>query len=264
MKDVNIQDFSGSVAILQLGDLQNKERVTTYIKSIPKHSIVLIGEYVVDSFFSQDWGMKPESCLKDKNKLDIFMHFSKEYGHTFIVPFIQHKNKGYYKQMAIITQDGFATYTQQRLIQYPHWNEANFFSNDTKKLPKLPMTFMANGIKFGVLFGFEAHFDEFWMEFKKDSVDVVLVASASTFTSQKRWQNLLTTHAFTNSCYVFRANRIGTHHASDGQTWDFYGHSFVSLGQDIMDSLLNEEGMLCVEIDKAALEALKKEWGFRS
>ncbi len=67
-----------------------------------------------------------------------------------------------------------------------------------------------------------------------------------------------------NSCYVFRANRIGTHHASDGQTWDFYGHSFVSLGQDIMDSLLNEEGMLCVEIDKAALEALKKEWGFRS
>ena len=97
MKDVNIQDFSGSVAILQLSDLQNKERITTYIKSIPKHSIVLIGEYVVDSFFSQDWGMKPESCLKDKNKLDIFMQFSKEYGHTFIVPFIQHKNKGYYK-----------------------------------------------------------------------------------------------------------------------------------------------------------------------
>ena len=77
MKDVNIRDFSGSVAILQLGDLENKERVATYIKSIPKHSIVLIGEYVVDSFFSQDWGMKPESCLKDKNKLDIFMHFQK-------------------------------------------------------------------------------------------------------------------------------------------------------------------------------------------
>ncbi|TLD83393.1 carbon-nitrogen hydrolase family protein [Helicobacter trogontum] len=263
MEELKIKDFSGSVAILQLGDMQNKERITTYIKSIPQHSIVLIGEYIVDRFFSQDWGLSPESCLKDKNKLDIFIQFAKEYGHSFVVPFIQHKNKGYYKQMAIIMQDNIITYTQQRLIQYPHWNEANFFSNDTKKLPKLPMTFMANGIKFGVLFGFEAHFDEFWTEFKRDSVDVVLVATASTFASQKRWQNLLTTHAFTNSCYVFRANRIGTHHANDGQTWDFYGSSFVSLGQDIIDSLTDEEGMLCVELDKVALETLKKEWGFR-
>lgn len=263
MKDLNIKDFSKCVAILQLSNMNDIERIETYIKSLPKQSIVLLGEYIVDSFFSQDWALQPESCLKDKHKLDIFTNFAKEYGHTFIIPTIQHKNKGYYKQMAIITNDDTISYMQQRLIQYSHWNEASFFSNDTKKLPKLPFTFMAGGIKFGVLFGFEAHFDEFWMEFKKADVDVVLVATASTFASQERWKSLLTTHAFTNSCYVCRANRIGTHHASDGQKWDFYGHSFVSLGQDIVDSLEGDEGMLCVEIDKEALNALKKEWGFR-
>lgn len=263
MKDLNMQDFSKCVAILQLCNIQGKERITTYIKSLPKQSIVLLGEYVVDSFFSQDWMLQPESCLKDKHKLDIFIEFAKEYKHTFIIPAIQHKNKGYYKQMAIITHDNIIYYMQQRLIQYSHWNEASFFSNDVKKLPKLPFTFMAGNIKFGVLFGFESHFDEFWMEFKRANIDVVLVATASTFASQERWKSLLTTHAFTNSCYVCRANRTGEYQASDGQKWDFYGHSFVSLGQNIVDSLESDEGMLCVEIDEKALCELKKEWGFR-
>lgn len=263
MKDLNIRDFSGCVAILQLGEMQNRERTTTYIKSLPKQSIVLLGEYVVDSFFSQEWTLKPESCLKNKHKLDIFTEFAREYRHTFIVPTIQHKNKGYYKQMSVITYDGMLAYLQQRLIQFSHWDEASFFSNDTKKMLKLPLTFMAGDIKFGVLFGFESHFDELWMEFKRVNVDVVLVSTANTFASQERWKSLLTTHAFTNSCYVCRANRIGTHDASDGSKWYFYGHSFISLGQDIVDSLGSDEGMLCVEIDRAAIDKLKKEWGFR-
>lgn len=263
MKNLNIKDFSSCVAILQLCNMEDKERIATYIKSLPKQSVVLLGEYVVDSFFSQDWILQPDSCLTDKHKLDIFTEFSKEYGHIFIIPNILHKNKGYYKQMSIITPNDTMAYMQQRLIQYTHWNESSFFSNDIKKLPKLPFTFMADDIKFGVLFGFEAHFDEFWMEFKRANVDVVLVSTASTFSSQERWKSLLTTHAFTNSCYVCRANRIGTHKANDGQNWDFYGHSFVSLGQNIVDSLGNDEGMLCIEIDKKSLGELKKEWGFR-
>lgn len=263
MKDLIIHDFSGFVAILQLSNVKDYGRVETYIKSLEKNTIVLLGEYVIDDFFSDNWRFKTEFFLKDKHKLDIFIEFSKKYGHIFIIPFIKYKSKGYYKQIAVITKDDFATYNQQRLIQYLHWNESSFFSNDITKLPKLPLTFTANNIKFGVLFGFEAHFDEFWMEFKKACVDVVLMPTASTFSSKARWQSLITTHSFTNSCYVFRANRIGTHNSSDGQDWKFYGHSFVSLGQNIVDSLLDEEGMLCVEIDKLALETLKKEWGFR-
>lgn len=237
--------------------------MTTYIKRVAHGSIILVGEYVVDSFFSELHTKEAKSILKDKNKLEMLIQFSRDYGHIFVIPVIQYKNKGFYKQMALIANGDITYYTQQRLISYPHWNECDFFSNDTKKIPKLPLVFNANGIKFGVLFGFEAHFDEFWMELKKANVDAVLVSTASTFKSKERWRNLLSTHAFTNSCYVFRANRIGTHKADDGNVWEFYGDSFVSLGHDIVDCLDDNEGMLCVEIDKNMLSELKLEWGFR-
>ncbi|MWV62532.1 carbon-nitrogen hydrolase family protein [Helicobacter saguini] len=208
-----------------------------------------------------------ESKLKNKKKIDLLLDISKAYKHTIIAPCIEYKEqgkfKGYYKNMLLLSGGKSHTYTQQRLIQYEHWNEASFFANDISKLPKLPLTFMANGFRFGVLFGFEAHFDEFWMEFKKAKIDVVLVPTASTFSSNERWEHLLNTHSFTNSCYVFRANRIGKIVANDGYEWDFYGHSFVAFGQDILDSLDENEGMLCVELDMNALNELKNSWKFR-
>lgn len=264
MGNLNIDNFSGCVSILQLDNISNSDRILIYIKSLSKNSIILFGEYVLDPFFSEEWLLKPDKFLKDRSKLDFIVEISKDYNHTIVLPCIQYKNKGYYKSIAIVHDGNVHYYSQQRLIQYPHWNEVDFFSNDISKLPKLPFTFTANDIKFGVLFGFETHFDEFWMELKKADVDVVLVSTANTFSSQERWKNLLTTHAFTNSCYVFRANKIGKHVSKDGYEWDFYGHSFVSLGCDILDSINNEEGMLCIDINKQALEELKKEWGFRT
>ncbi|RDU70306.1 carbon-nitrogen hydrolase family protein [Helicobacter aurati] len=264
MKEPILFDCNNYIAILQFENLKDNNRITTYLKSIPEASIVLIGEYVLDTFFSSHWHTKPPESLKDKQKLDFLIELSALYNHTIAVPIIQYKNKGYYKNIAIINKKKSYFYSQQRMIQYQHWNEATFFSNDTSKLLKLPFVFNAGNLRYGVLFGFEAHFDELWMELKRANVDVVLVATASTFSSQARWEALLTTHAFTNSCFVARANRIGKVIANDGYEWDFYGHSFVSLGQNIIDSLRADEGMLCVDIDKESLESLKTTWGFRS
>ncbi|TLE00186.1 carbon-nitrogen hydrolase family protein [Helicobacter muridarum] len=222
-----------------------------------------MGEYVLDSFFHTSWCTKPPESIRNKHKLDFLMDINAKYHHTIVVPDIQYKNKGYYKHISIINKNKVHHYSQQRLIQYQHWNEAEFFSNDTSRLIKLPFTFKTNELRYGVVFGFEAHFDEIWMELKRANIDVVLVPTASTFSSQARWEALLTTHAFTNSCFVVRANRIGKIKANDGMEWDFYGHSFVSLGQDILDSLKEEEGMLCLDIDKQALDSLKQLWGFR-
>lgn len=262
MQEITLKNFNNNVAIFQLENLSDTQRIETYMKSLNSGSIVLLGEYVIDSFFLQSWEKKPPTKLKSKNKLDFLNELSMRYSHTIVAPCVQYHNKGYYKNMLILENGKTHAYAQQRLIQYEHWNEAKFFANDVSRLPKLPLTFRANGFRFGVLFGFEAHFDEFWMEFKNAGVDVVLVASASTFSSQSRWQNLLLTHSFTNSCYVFRANRIGKI-LNAGYEWDFYGHSFVSLGQNMLDSLDDKEGMLCIELNPSALNDLKTQWGFR-
>lgn len=258
-----LQHFSNHVAILQLENLNDTHRIETYINSLPQGTIVVLGEYVLNPFFSEQWIIQPDSSLQHNEKLCYLNDLANKHKHTFIAPIAQQKDSGFYKDIAILANNEVVFYSQQRLIQFNHWNESSFFSNDTTKLPKLPFTFKANDVHFGVLFGFEAHFDEFWTEFKKASVDVVLVPTASTFSSQMRWQSLLTTHAFTNSCYVFRANRIGKHISNDGYEWDFYGHSFVSLGQEILDYIEDDEGMLDIELDMQALQTLKKEWNFR-
>lgn len=263
MSELVLKNFSNNVAILQLENLNSVNRLKTYAKSLPNGSIIVLGEYVIDPFFSQNWEKKPDNKLKDKHKLDLLLSFCADFNHIIIAPCINYKNKAYYKNILILTKNKTYTYAQQRLIGYEHWDEVNFFSNDYSRLIKPPFTFNANGVKFGVLFGFETHFDEFWMEFKKADVDCVLVPTASTFNSQERWAHLLTTHSFTNSCYVFRANRIGKVIANDGYEWNFYGHSFVSLGSEILDSLDDNEGMLSVEIDLETLEKIKKEWNFR-
>ncbi len=262
MRELIIKDFNNQVCIFQLTNLKDMDRINTYLKSLQDGSIILLGEYVINDFIGNANSIA--NISKDsKENLEILKAISKDYKHTIVAPFIQCKNKSYYKNMAVITQGKLHSYQQQRLINFTHWNEAEFFSNDVSKLIKLPLTFIANNIRFGVLFGFEAHFDEFWTEFKKADVDVILASSASTFSSHIRWRNLFSTHAFTNSCYVFRANRIGKHIAADGYEWDFYGKSFVFLGQDCIDELDSKESMLCVEIRKDDLDKLKEEWGFR-
>ena len=74
-------------------------------------------------------------------------------------------------------------YDQNILMDYPHWNEEGFFANrKSRKIGKIsPMIFNEGGVKFGVCFGYEAHFDAFWRYFMQKNVGCVLVPCASTF-----------------------------------------------------------------------------------
>ena len=261
MKEIKLPAFSGHVAVLQLENLDDTSRIDTYLRSIPPASVILMGEYVANEFFSPKWPNAPPPSLRDEGILDKLKRLAKEHSHAVVAPIVQYKNKSYYKSMALISEEKVHLYNQQRLIQYEHWNESAFFSNGDSKMLKCPLVFSGGDMRFGVMFGFEAHFDELWMELKKAEVDIVLVATASAF-ALPRWQALLTTHAFTNSCFVVRANRIGSHEPEDGHRWDFHGNSFASLGPDMVDSLGQDEGLLCVEVDKKALDDLRERWKF--
>jgi predicted amidohydrolase len=100
-----------------------------------------------------------------------------------------------------------AYYDQQFLINYKHWNEEKFFDNEIGEFT-LP-SFSIDGVKFGVINGFELHFDVAFAQVMKKGVDVILSPSASTFDSSARWIELLKMRAFTNSVYILRSNRVG-------------------------------------------------------
>ena len=156
-------------------------------------------------------------------------------------------------------------YDQNILMDYPHWNEEGFFANrKSRKIGKIsPMIFSEGGVKFGVCFGYEAHFDVFWRYFMQKNVGCVLVPCASTFESGGRWRELLKMRAFTNSLYVIRANRIGEAKFGESEI-KFYGESFVATpGGEIANELKNEEGVLMCEVDADEIAAARGLWKFR-
>ena len=156
-------------------------------------------------------------------------------------------------------------YDQNILMDYPHWDEEGFFANrKSRKIGKIsPMIFSEGGVKFGVCFGYEAHFDVFWRYFMQKNVGCVLVPCASTFESGGRWRELLKMRAFTNSLYVIRANRIGEAKFGESE-FKFYGESFVvTPGGEIANELKNEEGVLMCEVDADEIAAARGLWKFR-
>ena len=156
-------------------------------------------------------------------------------------------------------------YDQNILMDYPHWDEEGFFANrKSRKIGKIsPMIFSEGGVKFGVCFGYEAHFDAFWRYFMQKNVGCVLVPCASTFESGGRWRELLKMRAFTNSLYVIRANRIGEAKFGESE-FKFYGESFVvTPGGEIANELKNEEGVLMCEVDADEIAAARGLWKFR-
>lgn len=156
-------------------------------------------------------------------------------------------------------------YDQNILMDYPHWNEEGFFANrKSRKIGKIsPMIFSEGGVKFGVCFGYEAHFDVFWRYFMQKNVGCVLVPCASTFESGGRWRELLKMRAFTNSLYVIRANRIGEAKFGESE-FKFYGESFVvTPNGEIANELKNEEGVLMCEVDADEIATARGLWKFR-
>ena len=156
-------------------------------------------------------------------------------------------------------------YDQNILMDYPHWNEEGFFANrKSRKIGKIsPMIFSEGGVKFGVCFGYEAHFDVFWRYFMQKNVGCVLMPCASTFESGGRWRELLKMRAFTNSLYVIRANRIGEAKFGESE-FKFYGESFVvTPSGEIANELKNEEGVLMCEVDADEIAAARGLWKFR-
>lgn len=254
-----------NLAIFQLPTLPLKEeRLSSYLKAIKKGSVVVLGEYVLNLFFHELKNV-PKDIINTttQSKLIQLEKLSKRYDLIIVAPILCSNEKKIYKKIAIIDKEKTNFYIQQRLINYPHWDETKFFSNPKIKNFTLPYVFEKDGLKIATLFGFEIHFDEIWLELKNAGVDVVLMPTACTFSSNERWRSLCKARAFFNSCVLVRVNRIGEC-IQDEHVWNFYGDSFIALPNGVIgESLGEKEEVLCSEIKKEEINQFCKEWRFR-
>jgi predicted amidohydrolase len=265
MKDKNL-----TIGALQLSTLpMNITVLHSHIRDAHKSGckILLFGEYIINHFF-KELTKTPKEMVKEQTeyKVETLKELAKKYNMVFVVPIVEVNKDKYYKKMVKISPKSTTYYTQQILMNYPHWNEERFFSNPIDKL-KEPLIFKINGFKVAAIFGFEIHFDKFWHYIQQRAIDLVLIPTANTFNSQSRWRNLISSRAFISNCYILRANRVG-HFVDEVDEleikWNFYGDSFlVDPNGNILNSIDEKRSLLVTEINKDVLRESRVGWKFR-
>lgn len=253
-------------AVLQLNAQgMSSTKLYNHIRVASKKGVqvLLLGEYVLNPFFkeleSMSFSMIQEQAV---HQVKILKELAATYSMTIVAPLVIVKKKCLYKTVAKFSPSSTAYYQQQLLINYTHWNEEKFFANEIAPI-QTPLVFKVDGFKFAVLFGFEIHFDTIFEKLSSKNIDCILVPSVSTFDSYERWKTLLSARAFTNNCYVLRANRIGEYKDGDFD-WRFYGDSVLySPDGELLNHLGNKEELMLVEMSHAEVVHTRRAWGFK-
>ena len=253
-------------AVLQLNAQgMSSTKLYNYVRIASKKEVkvLLLGEYVLNPFFKEleqmSVSMIHEQALHQSK---ILKELSFTYKITIIAPLVLVKKGKVYKCIAKFAPSSTSYYKQQILINYAHWNEEKFFSNEVGALQS-PMVFKVNGFKFAVMNGFELHFDDFFAKLRNKNIDCLLVPSVSTFESYERWKALVLTRAFTNNLYILRANRIGEYQDKEF-VWKFYGDSILaSPNAELLNHLGNKEELMIVDMHHSDVVQARRTWGFK-
>jgi N-carbamoylputrescine amidase len=95
-----------------------------------------------------------------------------------------------------------------------------------------------------------------WHPFEKEEVGA---------SQQDAWQTIQRSHAIANGLYVVSVNRVGHEVFTEGTDGiQFWGHSFVAdpFGVVIAQASDDQEEVLVVEIDRARMEDVRRNWQF--
>ena len=144
------------IAALQLPTLSMSEaRIDYYLRVLKDKnaSLALLGEYVLNSFFTELKEM-PRAMINEQisHKKALMSELARKYEITIIAPIILPKKDGFIKTCAIFDPIQTKFYEQNLLINYDHWDERGFFANSCASA-KIPI-FTHKKLKFGVIFGF--------------------------------------------------------------------------------------------------------------
>lgn len=254
------------IAVLQTAYIGiNYNRLDYYTRAcrLKDVKVLLLGEYVLNRFF-KELEKTPLNMIKEQSshQIKILKSLARKYNITIVAPIVTIQKEKPFKMIGIFSPKRTHFYMQQILIDYKHWNEKRFFSNSAQCL-KSPYTFMVDGYKFGVISGYELHFNYFFDEFMKKNVDVVLLPTVSTFDSNQRWKEIIKTRAFLGNFYILRANRIGEY-IDKNIKWIFYGESMCVNPEGNIETILsNSEELLICDIEKDYIKECRKMWGFK-
>ena len=188
-----------------------------------------------------------------------FKQMAKKNEVCLIVPFFEKTEiKGvYYNSAMVINTKGriSGVYRKIHLPLIPYWEEKFYFKNGDVNFP----VFKLDYCKIGVMIGWDVFFPEASRSLTLNGADIIFAPTASAFSSQPRWLNVISANALMNTVFIVRVNRVG----EEGKL-NFYGGSFCCNpdGSLISEPAGADEGIVLWDIDLNLLDEIRKLYPF--
>jgi N-carbamoylputrescine amidase len=182
---------------------------------------------------------------------------AKEFGVVLVCPIFEIEENSFYNSAIVIDAGGeiLGSYRKIHVPQIPLWEERYYFSPGDQGFPVYKTSFANIGI--------QICWDNFFPEGSRilalKGAEIIFSPTAAAFASQKRWEAVISSNAFTNGIYIFRVNRVGSE-----EKQDFYGRSFcISPDGELLDRPTGmKDSIALIEIDLKKIDQARKEWPF--
>ena len=205
---------------------------------------------------------------------DYLGKIAKELAITIIVPIFERRGIGmHHNSLAVLGEDGeiVGIYRKMHIPDDPSYYEKFYFTpgdlgfkafeTPTAKIGTLICwdQWFPEGARLTALRGAEILFYPTaigWHPAEKEEVGA---------SQQDAWQTIQRSHAIANGIFVASVNRVGHEVFNEGSDGiQFWGHSFVAdpFGVVIAQASSDKEEILVVEIDRARMEDVRRNWQF--
>jgi N-carbamoylputrescine amidase len=201
---------------------------------------------------------------------DVMGRLAKELGVVIVASLFEKRAPGLYHNTAVVlTTDGSIAgiYRKMHIPEDPSYFEKYYFTPGDLGFGSIETPFA----KLGVLVCWDQWYPEAARITAMSGADILIYPTAIGWVPEDKadgawqieaWQTMQRSHAIANGIYVAGINRIGRE--SQTKTIDFWGSSFVSdpNGRLLAVAPVEEETILVVECDPAAMELTRRNWPF--
>lgn len=180
---------------------------------------------------------------------------SKKFDIVIVAPFFEKAGSRAYNSAAVIDNGNVAgIYRKVHIPSIPLWEEKHYFSAGSS----FPVFETSLG-RIAVQICWDNFFWEGYRSLALAGARLVITPTASAFSTQKRWQEVIKSHALLNTIYIMRVNRVGKE-----KHQEFYGGSFMVApdGELVNSAAGRAEGISFSNIDLGEVTAARSVFPF--
>ena len=206
--------------------------------------------YIFPEMFLTGYGADYASLSDDvQYAVDKMSLWCMENDSALLVGAPSYSQDGIRNSLFFISPDGTVRYDKLYLARFGIYSEKDFVRGDR------PVMCSFKSMTFGLSICYDIFFPEIYRNYALSCADINVCIAASAFPSKPYFERILPARSLENLVYTVFVNSTG-----DAGDLKFYGSSrLISPLGDTLGDLGEEEGVLCVYVDRDVVKNARKE-----